>query len=292
MATTLSLRRRIKTAQNISKTTRAMQMIAASRLKKAQEAALASRPYVTKLSEVSKNLTPKITSGDFQDRHPYMRDEKTTKKTLYIIISPDKGLCGGLITNLVREYLKLRPDSDALFITVGKKIEGTVASTSKNLLASFPFGNTTPSFSMVFPLIKFIDDYFLGKKVDTVKIITTHFNSVFSQSPKVDTLLPVVLEETPLRPVGATGGEILIEPNPQELLPALLQRYIEMNLYQHLLESYASEQAARMIAMQNATDNAKEIVSALQLLYNKARQERITKEILDISSAALALEME
>jgi len=283
MATTLSLRRRIKTAQNISKTTRAMQMIAASRLKRAQEAALASRPYVTKLSEVSKNLAPKITTVNSDELHPYMRNEKISGKTLYIIISPDKGLCGGLITNLVREYLKLRQDNSLLFVTVGKKIEGPIASTNKSLLASFPFGNTVPSFAMVFPLITLIDEYFLERKVDSVKIITTHFNSVFSQSPKVDTLLPVQLEES-------RGNEIVFEPSSEVLLPALLQRYIEMNLYQHLLESYASEQAARMIAMQNATDNAKEIVSALQLLYNKARQERITKEILDISSAAIALE--
>jgi len=288
MATTLSLRRRIKTAQNISKTTRAMQMIAASRLKKAQETALASRPYVTRLSEISKNLAPKITTLHPQELHPYMRDEKTTGKTLYIIISPDKGLCGGLITNLVREYLRLKTENSLFFITVGKKIEGAIASTNKNLLAAFPFGNTLPSFTMVFPLIKFIDEYFLGRKVDSVKIITTHFNSVFSQSPKIDTLLPVQLEESQ----ADAGREILFEPNPRELLPALLQRYIEMNLYQHLLESYASEQAARMIAMQNATNNAKDIVSALHLLYNKARQERITKEILDISSAAMALEAE
>ncbi len=290
MASTIALRRRIKTAQNISKTTRAMQMIAASRLKRAQEAALSSRPYVTKLVEVSRNLAPKK-DIDAIDLHPYMRNEKITEKTLYIVISPDKGLCGGLITNLVREYIKYKGDNSS-FITIGKKIEAPIASSSKNLIASFPFGNTLPSFDVVFPIVKLVDEYFLQKKVDSVKIITTHFESVFAQTPRIDTLLPVRIEEAGEKEQSSQGDSRVFEPSKKELLPALLKRYIEMVLYQHLLESYASEQAARMISMQNATNNAKDIVSALTLLYNKARQEKITNEILDISSASVALEGE
>ncbi len=284
MANTQALRRRIKTAQNVSKTTRAMQMIAASKLKKAQEAALSSRPYVHKLVEVTQNLAPKKDSEEAP--HPYMEDGKEVKKTLYIVVSPDKGLCGGLVTNLIREYLKYKSDS-SFFITVGKKVEGAVASTSKNLLASFPFGNTLPPFESIMPLISLINDNFLGKKVDNVKIITTHFNNIFSQETRVTDVLPIQFEEDNKE---KKTVETLFEPSQKELLPALLKRYLEMVIYQHLLESYASEQAARMLAMQNATNNAKDIVSDLRLLYNKARQERITKEILDISSAAVAME--
>jgi F-type H+-transporting ATPase subunit gamma len=287
MATTLSLRRRIKSAQNISKTTKAMQMIAASRLKRAQNAALSSRPYVNKLVELTKNLAPKKDTAGEEIPHPYMQSLSATGKTLYIIISPDKGLAGSLVTNLVREYFKVRHEDRSLFVTVGKKIEGTVAS-DKHLVASFPFGNTLPSYDMIFPLINIIDDHFLNHKVDNVKIITTQFNTVFSQTPKISDLLPVKLEDTEQKHV--SGDFHLFEPSPIHLLPPLLKRYIEMQLFQHLLESYASEQAARMIAMQNATDNAKDIVNALQLLYNKARQEKITSEILDISSAAVAME--
>jgi len=288
MATTLALRRRIRTAQNVSKTTRAMQMIAASKLKKAQDAAVASRPYVEKLISVVKNLVPQKRNTD--ELHSYMRMLTNTHKTLYIIISPDKGLCGGLITNLVREYLKYKSDN-SFFIAVGKKIEGVIASSQKNLIASFPFGSTLPSFDIVLPITEIIDDYFLGKKVDSVILITTRFVSIFSQTPKVTHLLPVQLEDLEGKTEKKTQ-KLLFEPTQKELLPPLLKRYIEMTLYQHLLESYASEQAARMLAMQNATNNAKEFVSTLTLLYNKARQERITKEILDISSAAVALETE
>ncbi|HSW97573.1 MAG TPA: ATP synthase F1 subunit gamma [Candidatus Saccharimonadales bacterium] len=285
MATTLTLRRRIKTAQNISKTTRAMQMIAASKLKRAQEAALMARPYVDKLM----TLTHSLTVDDQDALHPYMKLRNDTKKTLYIVISPDKGLSGGLVTNLIREYLK-HNHSDAYFITIGKKIEGPVAATNKQLLASFPFGNTLPAFEAVLPVIEIVDDYFLNEKIDTVKIITTHFNSVFSQSPAVIDLLPVQLA---VQQEDKHISDVLIfEPKPTKLLPPLLKRYLEMVIYQQFLESYVSEQASRMLAMQNATNNAKDIVNQLRLLYNKIRQEKITNEILDISSAAVAMERE
>lgn len=287
MANTLALKRRIKTAQNVSKTTKAMQMIAASKLKKAQEATLASRPYVEKLTAISRNMAPKTVNLNNPETHPYMRIANEPK-TLYIIISPDKGLCGGLITNLVREYLKHKQENQALFITIGKKIETTVAANNKNLLASFAFGKTLPSFSLVLPVVKIIDEYFLSGQINSVRIITTHFNSVFSQIPTVIELLPITLNDWDGKD-NSPFSQTLIEPNKAELLPVLLKRYLEMTLFQHFLESYASEQAARMLAMQNATNNAKDIVSTLKLLYNKARQEKITNEILDISSATIAM---
>lgn len=291
MADTLALRRRIKTAQNISKTTRAMQMIAASKLKRAQSAAVSARPYTDALMTLTTNLAPKKADG--QDLHPYLGKAHKTNKTLYIFIGPDKGLCGGMITNLVREYAQVKKDEKAVFVSVGKKLEGPV-STSKKLLGAFHFGTTIPSFEQIFPIIEIINNEYLNGDVDAVKIVSTQFISVFSQAPHVVDLLPVVFKEDAgtSKKTDAKAAQLtqtIFEPTENELLPELLKRYIEIVLYQQFLESYASYNAAQMIAMQNATNNAKDIVSDLQLLYNKARQEKITKEILDISSAAVAL---
>lgn len=282
MANTLALRRRIKTAQNVSKTTRAMQMIAASKLKRAQIAVVSSRPYVTTLMNLTQKLAPKDNSTS---ENPYLENRTNTGKTLYILISPDKGLSGALNSNIIREYAKLRHDEKNSFVTIGKKITNAVASTNKNLLASFDFGNTLPTFEQILPIKEIIHEQYVGRKVDVVKIICSQFHGVFSQTPAVINLLPVKLEVSS----GENQVECMFEPTKEELLPELLKRYIEMVLFQQFLENYASFNAAQMIAMQNATNNAKDIVSELQLLYNKARQERITNEILDISSAAVAL---
>jgi len=289
MANTLTLRRRIKSAQNISKTTKAMQMISASRLKKAQEATLASRPYVDRLTTLAQNLAPKKLEEDADTFHPYMQTKHATGKSLYIFIAPDKGLCGGLIMNVVREFMKLKNDKD-YYITIGKKIETPIGGGNKNLLAAFHFGINLPSFEMIYPIAQMVDEYFLGGKVDSVYIVTTQFKSVFSQETSIRQLLPVSLPEEKNEQTGANFR--IYEPTPKDLLPTILKRYLEMELFQSLLESFASEQASRMIAMQNATSNAKDLVNQFRLLYNKARQEKITNEILDISSAAVAMEKE
>ena len=278
MANTLLLQRRIKTAQNVSKTTRAMQMIAASKLKRAQEAALSSRPYVERLTKVTKNVTTKL---DTQSLPAYMQSKKTSGKTLLIVIAPDKGLCGGLVTNLAKEVLK-RDTKNDIFVTIGKKIESTVVYVGKELIASFPFGNTLPSFDVVYPLTKVIDEYYLSGKVDRVQILTTHFENVFSQKPHMIDLLPIVPHEKTETPKSINQFQ-LFEPDLETILPDLLNRYLEMVVYQEVLESYLSEQAARMLSMQNATNNAKDIIEDLKLTYNKARQAKITNELLDIT---------
>ena len=282
MATLLSLRRRIRAAKNVSKTTRAMQMIAISKLKKAQNATLNARPYVEKLSALSQSISNKL---DAEYTHEYMRKVKNVNKTLVLVFSPDKGLCGGLNTNLIREIVNYgAQNKDTVYLTVGKKIETTIVSLKKELIASFKFGTTLPSFDMVLPIVKIIDEYFLGKNVGSVKIISTSFLSVFSQKPKITNVLPIELStEKP-----ETTPFTLFEPAPEKLLPPLLRHFLEMTIYEHLLESFASEQGARMVAMQNATENALEIVEDLNLEYNKGRQEKITNEILDIGGGAFA----
>ena len=282
MATLLVLKRRIKTASNISKTTKAFQMIAASRLKKAQNAAVSSKPYVEKLDYLSKGISGKI---DKDNLHEYMKTQTDANAKLLIVISPDKGLSGGLVTNLMREVLHFSTTGKVYYITIGKKAERAVASLNKEIIASFPFGTSLPDFATVFPILKLVNEYFLGKKVSEVDILSTKFTSVFSQVPSVTTLLPIKLTEQ----AAADKSVTLFEPSADILLPTLLRHYLEMVIYQSLLESYASEQASRMIAMKNATDNALDIISQLRLEYNKTRQEKITNELLDIGGGSQAL---
>lgn len=277
MANLLLLKRRIKAAGNVSKTTRAMQMIAVSKLKKAQDATTAGRPYVEKLSSISQNVLNKLDSSYI---HEYMKKNKSNK-SLVIAISPDKGLCGGLITNLIREIINYdNQNKNSIYLTIGKKTETAIVNLQKELVASFKFGTTLPSFGTVLPIVKIIEEYFLGEKVGSVKIIFNNFVSVFSQKPKITNILPIEF------PKLESDSFTLFEPAPEKFLPSLLRHFLEMTIYQYLLESYASEQGSRMVAMQNATDNAMEIVQDLLLEYNKGRQEKITNEILDIGGAA------
>ena len=283
MASIITIKRRIQTASNVSKTTRAMQMIATSKLKRAQNAAISSRPYVEKLMGLSKALTDKLGEDNLNE---YMIEPKDVSGTLLLVFSPDKGLCGGLVTNLAKELVaQNKNDGIIKYVTVGKKIENTTARLGKEIIASFNFGTTLPVFDMVYPIAKIIDDYFLNKKISNVKILYTHFSTVFSQVPKIETILPIRIQEANDNSK-ETPQFTQFEPDPKEILPSLLRHYLEMVLYQYLLESYASEQAARMIAMKSATENAEEIIDYLRLEYNKQRQEKITNEILDIGSGA------
>jgi len=284
MANLLQLKRRIRAATNVSKTTRAMQMIAVSKLKKAQDATLSGRPYVEKLSMITQNVSRNL--GE-TFTHPHMQKNQINKK-LVLVASPDKGLCGGLVTNLIREIASFdSQNKDSVYLSVGKKIETFVGSLNKELVASFKFGTTLPSFDIVLPIAKIINEYFLNSKVGSVKIIYTSFLSVFSQKPNIANLLPIEFPKDTI-----SNSFTLFEPIPQKLLPPLLNHFLEMKIYQTLLESFASEQGARMVAMQNATDNALEIAQDLQLEYNKGRQEKITNEILDIGGASFAYSYE
>ena len=279
MASLLTLKRRIKTAQNVSKTTKAMQMIAASKLKRAQDAALSARPYVDKLTGISNSISKRVEPDSLNE---YMKTLTDKHEKLVIIIAPDKGLCGGLVTNLSRELLSFAKENrNVTYVTVGKKANGSARLIGGEIVASFDFGTTLPSYDAVYPVMTIIDDYFLNKKVSEVYIANSNFVSVFSQKPTVKKLLPAVFEDQIEK-----GNQAIFEPSATELLPGLIRHYLEMSVYQAFLESYLSEQSARMLAMQNATDNAKDIIEELKLLYNKSRQEKITNEILDISGGA------
>ncbi len=289
MATLLALKGRIRTAKNVSKTTKAMQMIAASKLKRAQNAALASRPYADKLSLISKSLLSKIEEESY---HDYMKSRKNSGKTLLIVFAPEKGLCGALATNMTNElYKQNRENKDQLFIvTIGKKIESAVRFMQNEVVASFELGTILPQFNMVYPILQIIDDYFLNEKVGRVQILFPKFTSLFSQTPQLETLLPI---EVPKEQSEEVLNFTIFEPDSSKILPKLLRHYIEILMHQYFLETYLSEQASRMLSMKNATDNAGEIIENLQLEYNKSRQEKITSELLSSatdSSFAFAYE--
>lgn len=283
MANLLSLKRRIIAAQNVSKTTKAMQMIAASKLKRAQDAAFLSRPYSDRLIILLQSITART---EKRFHHPYMKTPKNTNKDILIILAPDKGLSGGLTSNLIREvYNCNQKRRETIYLTVGKKIETYVSRLDREIVGSFKFGTTLPNFDMVFPILAIIKDYFLNDKVKSVKILYSKFISVFLQKQEFLTLLPIQL---PQDQQFAPYPPSLFEPSYKVLFPPLLNQYLEITIFQLLLEAYASEQGARMIAMQNATNNAIDITSELKLEYNKARQEKITNEILDISSTTFS----
>lgn len=287
MATILALKRRINAAKNVSKTTKAMQMIAASKLKRAQNAVSSSKPYVNKIAEILENLLEEAKKGY---THPYISHSNKSGKTLLLVLSPDKGLCGSLVANILKEFLSYQRDSEETsYVLIGKKLEGHVVNLGTEVIASFPFGTSLPTFDKIYPLLQIINDYYLSGKVDSVKILTAEYLNIFTQRPKVTNLLPInpdLLTKQEKENNFQKNEFYLFEPNKKALLDSLLNHFVEMSLYHQLLESFLSEQASRMMSMQNATDSANDIIEDLQLEYNKTRQAKITSELLDITGAS------
>ena len=285
------LRRRIRTAKNIAQITRAMEMGAASKMRRAQERTLAGKPYAEKLLSLAANLVGRIDEG----KHPYLidREKDVSKtgeqsKTLLLLFSSDKGLAGSYNTNLLREFLRIRKEYNNLeIISIGRKLQKAVIRFGGTLVADFPFGTLLPTFEAILPISKIIVDEFLKATHSKVLCLYTQFISLRTQKPHVLTLLPIQRETE-----GIEVSAILpytFEPNARNLLTALMPHYIELTLYQMFLESYASEQASRMIAMHLASENAKDVIWELSLSYNKVRQERITNELLDITTASFGV---
>lgn len=272
------LRRRIKTANNIAQISKAMEMISVSKIKKAQNSFEKNKPYSDKIRSTIKRI---ILSLDIEKLdNPYLKINTSDNK-LYIILSPDKGLAGALPTNLMRKIATIE-DEKNYYVTVGKKVEKFVGRLKGELTASFPMGTSLPSYSMLFPILNIITEYYLKGKVGKVFIILTEFKSMFLQSPDVFILLPINLEKQSQEDFKETP--YIFEPEEKKLLEELLPYYLEIQLYHHLIQAFTSEQSARMIAMQNAKNNALDIADYLTLSYNKARQGRITNELLDLAN--------
>ncbi|MCX8155184.1 MAG: ATP synthase F1 subunit gamma [Verrucomicrobiae bacterium] len=293
MPSTRDIRRRIKSVKSTAQITKAMQMVAAAKMRKAQQAALAGRPYAALLNRVMAEVSHH--AGDYQ--HPLMQTRPVEKRAV-ILITSDKGLCGALNSNLLRESLKFDP-ATTVFITAGRKGSQFVARTRRQLAAEFSYKDT-PQFSEARAICKFACDLFTEEEVDEVQVLYTNFISTLNQRPEVRTLLPVgrleavsadfAGENTAGAPLPAGSSEFLFEPSAEQVFQALLPHYLNFQLYQYLLEAKASEHSARMVAMKNATDNANQLIRTLTLQYNKMRQAGITKELLEIASATMALE--
>jgi F-type H+-transporting ATPase subunit gamma len=291
MPSTRDIRRRIKSVKNTAQITKAMQMVAASKMRKAQQAAIAARPYARLMNQVLGNVT--FNAGDFS--HPLMERREGSKRGL-ILVGTDKGLCGGLNSNLMREAGRFDKGT-TIYITAGRKAAQFVNRTRRNLGAEFTYKDA-PLFSEARAISKFARDLFLNGEVDRVDVLYTNFVSTLTQKPQVIPLLPVgeikgvaagVPKDNDQEKLTHGSTEYLFEPGAGEVLAALLPHSLNFQVYQILLEAKASEQSARMVAMKNATDNAQQLIKDLTLEYNKMRQASITKELLEISSAAMAL---
>ena len=291
MPSTRDIRRRIKSVKNTAQITKAMQMVAAAKMRKAQQAALVGRPYAQLMNEVLAQAA--VRTAAFE--HPLMQ-VREVKKRAVIVVSTDRGLCGGLNSNLLREAAKLDRNT-TVYITAGKKGSQFIARTKRQLAAEFIYKDT-PQFSEARAISRFAQDLFLRGEVDAVDILYTNYVSTLVQQPKTIAFLPVGKIQAGKAGIGAPNEELKavdktdlfeFEPDEESVLGALLPHSLNFQVHQILLEAKASEHSARMVAMKNATDNAKQLIKDLTLEYNKLRQSNITKELLEITTAQMAV---
>ncbi len=284
-ANTRDIRRRIKSIKNTAQITKAMQMVAASKMRKAQQAALAGRPYAELMNRVLVSLRDRTDVT----LHPLLQ-ERPVEKELVLVISTDKGLCGGLNTNLFREAGQFDA-AKTEYVAAGRKAVQFIARTKRKLLADFKVSDA-PVFAEVKQISKFCLDKFVSGEVDKVSVLYTHFVNTLTQTPTLHTVLPISPFDLPKgdtgKPIDA-ASDYIYEPDPQGVLNAILPHYVHYEIFQMALDSRASEHSARMVAMKSATDNAKQLVKDLTLEYNKLRQASITTELLEISTAQMAL---
>lgn len=300
MASLKDIRGRIGSVRNIAQITRAMEMVAASRMKRAQDAILAARPYSDELRSALRRVAG--AAGVTEETDPLLA-RRPIRRIGLIVVTTDRGLAGSLNANSIRSVLRWigsqlegvtggedadagRPEIEA--ITVGRKGRDALRRAGIPIAAHFPALGDRPSFSDVTPLARLATEDFIEGKYDEIAIAYSTFVSTLSQKPEIQVVLPVVqpeMEEDEER----TNDEYLFEPSPEAVLNRLLPHYVAINIYRAVLENNASEQSARMIAMRNSTDNANELIEDLTLVYNKTRQATITREMIEIASGAEAL---
>jgi len=276
---------RIRGVQNIAKITRAMEMIATLKMRRAQERGLAGRPYDTKIRQVIADLAALPQSGDAV-LHPLLQ-RRPVKKIAVVHITPDRGLCGGLNGNINRKTAGfiLEQRVPVTLVTVGRKGVEFMRRYRREIRAEFVRLGDQPTMFDTLPISRIIIDDYTSGEVDLVYIAYAQFISTLMQRPVLEQILPVEPAKIPQ----AENVDYIYEPNPAAVLGELLPRFVEMRIYHAVMEAIASEQSARMVAMRNATDSARELITELTLIYNKARQESITKELLDIVGGAEAL---
>ncbi len=286
MATIRQIRRRIRSVTSTAKITKAMEMVAASKMRRAQQRALATRPYADTMRRMLAGLA--VGRDQAEVLHPFLEDRPFTS-ALVVHITPDRGLAGGLVANVNRRTAAFALDAGVpvRFVAVGSKGRDFLARSGQQLVAEFVKLGDYPDPLETQPIARVVMEEYLAHRADRVFIAYPLFINTVTQRPEVRRLLPV---EPPPASEAVKEVDYIYEPGPEEVLNALLPRYVEMQVYHAVLESAASEQSARMVAMRNATDAANEMIEGLTLTYNKARQEQITRELLDIVGGAAGLE--
>jgi F-type H+-transporting ATPase subunit gamma len=287
MATIREIRRRIRSVTNTAKITRAMEMVAASKMRRAQINALAGRPYADKMRQMLADLAESIESLKLEAPHPLL-ERRPVERVAFVLVSTDRGLCGGLNANLNRyaaSFALEKKDVEVKAIAVGRKGRDFLLRVGVPVIAEFANIGDYPSFDDIRPIARLLMDEYTSGGVDGVYLIFPLFVNTMVQRPEVRQVLPIEV------PRGASSGSLqyIYEPSPTEVFEELLPRYVQRQVYEVILEKSASEQSARMVAMRSATDAAKEMVQDLTLTYNKVRQDSITKELLDIAGGAEAL---
>jgi F-type H+-transporting ATPase subunit gamma len=280
VASQRDIRRRIGAVRNIKQITRAMQFVAASKLKRAQDATLSARPYSAAIDEVIADVAAVLG----EEAHPLLTEGAKDGRRLLVLFTTDRGLAGPLNTNTIRFAAREITDhpGDVAVVTVGRKGRDAMRRARVPLEAHFSGFGDRPTFADVLPLARLISDDFLTGKTSRVDVVYSQFVSTLTQRPTLDRLLPIVPDEDTVVP----GNQFIFEPNAGRLLEQLAPRYIATRLYQAVLESKASEESSRMVAMKNATENAEELIEDLTLSYNKVRQSNITREMIEIATGA------
>ena len=289
------IRGRIGSVRNIAQITRAMEMVAASRMKRAQDSILAARPYADVLEEALRRVAG--AAGLAEDIDPLLA-RRPTRRAGIIVITTDRGLAGSLNANAIRSVLRWVAERAAgrngdrpieiEAITVGRKGRDALRRAGVPIAAHFAQLGDRPSFADITPIARLVTEDFLAEKYDEIDIAYSTFISTLSQRPEIATILPVAKPEMG-HETERTNDEYLFEPSPEAVLRRLLPHYVAIGIYRAVLENQASEQSARMIAMRNSTDNANELIDDLTLVYNKTRQATITREMIEIASGAEAL---
>jgi len=288
MHSTRDLRRRIRSISSTAQITKAMQMVAGSKMRKAQQAALTGRPFTYLLYRIQREATTRM--GEF--KHPLL-DVRDVRKKAVVLVGADKGLCGALNTNLFRVAAQFDPKS-TIFVAAGRKAAQFVTRSGRQLAAEFSYTDS-PQFSEAIAIASYARELFLTKEVDQVQIVATRFVNTLTQHPLAIEFLPVgdisaltIPGMESEKELAEDNNESLFEPNPETVLGYLLSHYLNFYVYQILLNAKASEQSARMVSMKNATDSANHLIKDLSLEYNKQRQGNITKELLEIAGGQSA----
>lgn len=287
VGTLRQIRRRIRTIQSTAKITRAMELVAASRMRRAQLNALAARPYAERIRWVLADLAETLPLLDPETLPPLLRVHEERRNVELILITPDRGLAGGLpaMLNRAAAQFVLEHEGAARIVAVGRKGRDFMRRTGQKIVAEFSGLGDNPGYEEVRPVAQVAMQDFIQGDADEVYLLFARFVNTVTQRPEVLKLLPV----EPPEEAETARVDYIYEPGRESVLTELLPRYVERQVYGAILEAVASEQSARMVAMRNATDNANELMRDLTLVYNKARQESITSELLDITGGVEAL---